>query len=67
MSKDVPDNSVVVGNPARIIGTYDAYVEKIKKQMETLPVWNTPYSNKTQEEKEQMKSALLESGYGFDM
>lgn len=67
VSKDVPDNSVVVGNPARIIGTYDAYVEKIKKQMETLPVWNTPYSNKTQEEKEQMKSALLESGYGFDM
>lgn len=67
VTKDIPDNSVVVGNPARIIGTYDAYVEKTKKQMETLPVWNTPYSKKTQEEKEQMRSALLESGYGFDV
>ena len=67
IARDIPDNSVVVGNPAKIIGTYDAYVEKTKAQMASLPVWNTPFSNKTEEEKHQMRTALLESGFGFDV
>lgn len=67
VSKDIPDNSVVVGNPARVICTYDAYVEKTKCQFETLPKWDTHYSQKTEEEKQQMKAALSKSGYGFDM
>lgn len=66
VTKDIPDNCVVVGNPARIISTYDAYVEKTKKQLETLPVWNTHYSKKTMTEKEEMRNTLAESGYGFD-
>ena len=28
ISKDVPDNSVVVGNPQRMVGTYDNFVAK---------------------------------------
>lgn len=63
---DIPSNSVAVGNPARVIGTYDDYVEKTKKQFEASPVWDTFYSKKTDEEKQQMKEMLLESGYGFD-
>ncbi len=30
VSKDIPDNSVVVGNPMRIICTYDDYMKKQK-------------------------------------
>ena len=67
VTKDIPDNSVAVGNPARVVGTYDAYVEKAKKQIETLPIWDMHYSKKTDEEKQQMKTALFESGYGFDI
>ncbi len=67
VTKDIPDNSVVVGNPARVIGTYDAYVEKTKKQFESLPKWDTYYTKKTDIEKKQMKEALFESGYGFDV
>jgi len=67
VTKDIPDNSVAVGNPARVIGTYDDYVEKSKKQLETLPTWDTHYSKKTNEEKQHMKDTLLESGYGFDI
>lgn len=67
VTKDITDNSLAVGNPAKIIGTYDDYVEKTKKQAETLPVWNTHYSNKTLEEKQQIKATLLDSGYGFDI
>ena len=67
VTKDIPDNSVVAGNPARVIGTYDAYADKLKKQLEVLPKWNTFYKYKSDEEKHQMQEALLESGYGFDL
>lgn len=32
VSKDIPDNSVAVGNPARVIKTADEYFEKLKKE-----------------------------------
>lgn len=32
VSKDIPDNSVAVGVPARVIKTADEYLEKIKSQ-----------------------------------
>lgn len=67
VTKDIPDNSVAVGNPAKTIGTYDAYADKCRKQLEAMPAWTTHYSQKTDEEKRQMREALAESGYGFDI
>ncbi|MCR5376617.1 MAG: acyltransferase [Lachnospiraceae bacterium] len=32
VNKDIPDNSVAVGIPARVIGTFDAFMEKRKKE-----------------------------------
>lgn len=32
VTKDIPDNSLVVGVPARVIKTADEYLEKIKKE-----------------------------------
>ena len=32
VTKDVPENSVVVGNPARVIGTFDEFLEKRKQK-----------------------------------
>lgn len=32
VTKDIPDNSVVAGVPAKVIGIFDDYVEKIKVQ-----------------------------------
>lgn len=32
ISKDIPDNSVVVGNPCRIISSYNDFIEKNKYQ-----------------------------------
>ena len=32
VTRDVPENSVVVGNPARVIGTFDEFLEKRKQK-----------------------------------
>ena len=67
VTKDVPDNSVVVGNPGRIIGSYEDFVRKTESQMETAPVWNTHFLQKTPEEKQDMRTRLLETPIGFDI
>lgn len=36
VTKDIPDNSVVAGNPARIIESFDKYLEKRKMKDEKL-------------------------------
>jgi len=36
VTKDVPENSVVVGNPAKVISTFDEYLEKRKKKEQIL-------------------------------
>lgn len=36
--KDVPENSVAVGNPMRIISTYEQSLEKNEEKMKTVPV-----------------------------
>lgn len=39
VTRDIPDNSVAAGNPARVIGNYDEYMKKHKKQMETARIF----------------------------
>lgn len=34
VTKDIPDDSVAVGNPARVIGTCSAFLEKHRKRMQ---------------------------------
>lgn len=63
VAKDIPDNSVVVGNPMRVICTYDEYTEKNKKLMQEYPVFDMYPSNLMNCEKE--KGLLIERGYGY--
>jgi maltose O-acetyltransferase len=66
VTHDIPDNSVAVGSPARVIMTYDEYIEKNRRAMETAPVYHTHYSEKTPEEIAQMKADLMGGGIGYD-
>lgn len=66
VTKNVPDNSVAAGNPIRIISSYDAFVEKHRRSLQCRPVYNTLWTEKTSEEKQQMKTDL-ECGIGYDL
>ena len=48
ITKDIPDNSVVAGVPARVIETFDNYLEKRKniKYLDTNSAWEKFYNEK---------------------
>lgn len=66
VTRDIPDNSLAAGNPARVIGTYDDFLEKHRSQMQTRPVYRTNWREKTSEEKARMRSELSD-GIGYDL
>lgn len=65
VSQDIPDNTVAAGNPAKVIETYDSFVEKHRAQMQYRPVYQTLWSKKSWAEKEQMRMDLAD-GIGYD-
>lgn len=67
VSKDVPDNVVIVGNPYRIVCTYDEYMEKNKKKMEEYPVSNIVFFDKTEDEWSKLIKEVKRCGGGFDL
>lgn len=66
VTRDIPDNSVAAGNPARVIGSYDAFLEKHAAQMQERPVYHTLWTDMTWEEKKQMRREL-DDGVGYDL
>lgn len=67
MNRCIPDNSVVVGNPGRVIGTTSDYLEKNRELMESAQIYNTYWAEKTLEEKEKMRADLHDGVIGFDI
>ena len=60
ISKNIPDDVVAVGNPIRIIGTYDAYMEKCREWIRIKPCFKEEILN---EEKERMKQEIEDWGF----
>lgn len=67
VTKDIPSDSLVVGNPARVIKTVTEYIEKNKNHMTSNNVWDTHYSKKSMEEKLAMKRILSDGEIGYDL
>ncbi|MBR5897308.1 MAG: acyltransferase [Lachnospiraceae bacterium] len=61
VAKNIPDNSVAVGNPAKVICTCDEYILKHKKAIEEHPenvYWNTYRADMTEEERIKFNSDI---------
>lgn len=44
VSRDIPDNSVAVGSPARVISTLEEYLAREKARMESAPCYGEEYT-----------------------
>ncbi len=68
VAKDVPDNVVIAGNPWRILCTFDEYIERNRVAMQSKPVFNKIFTEKTKEDWDQMIAILkANGGAGFDL
>ena len=65
VTKDVPDNSIYAGNPAKFIGTTEKYINKERSSMHAKNTFNTSYTlanNLTPEMKTKMKESIEDFG-----
>lgn len=68
VASDIPDNSVAIGCPAKIISSYESYIQKNKKMIQDgAPVYHTYSDDKTQEEIRKIQDDLGNGGIGFDV
>lgn len=67
VSKDVPDNVVIVGNPYRIIDSYDNYINKNKNNMKSGPVSDTVFYEKTEDDWDELIEKLRKKRIGYDL
>ena len=60
VSKDIPSHSVAVGNPAKVIMTYEQYKEKNEHLYDNSPIYDESWQSKkmNSSQKEQMKQSL---------
>ena len=67
VSRSIPTNSIAVGNPARVVGSYSDFIEKNRMLMQTRPVWDEAWTVRggiTEEQKTIMWEKLAD-GIGF--
>lgn len=68
VTKDIPSNSLATGIPARVISSFEEYMEKEKKLMENTVVFDETYTvsyGVSNKKKEEMKERLKNNKIGF--
>lgn len=65
VASDIPLNSVVVGNPAKVICTYESFIQKNIELMKSGKGYDTHYSQKSSEDIEKVQDDLMDGGIGF--
>ena len=64
--KDIPDNSVYAGNPAKYICSYNEYITKVKEQFDSLPKFGEEYTlrkNVSKTKQEEMNKVIDRFGF----
>lgn len=66
VSRSIPNNSVAVGIPAKVICSFDEYIRKRKEEMKLRPCYSSDYTiGRITEEKKKQMIDDLDSGIGF--
>ena len=65
VAKDIPDNSVVIGNPCKIICTCDEYINRSRKNMENEIVTEKTLEELMKPENEKIRAVLVREKRGF--
>lgn len=65
VTKDIPDNSVVIGVPAKVIGSCDAFIKRNEMLLKQSPKYDTYWTKKSIEEKKKMQKELS-NRLGYD-
>lgn len=65
VTHDIPSDSVAVGNPCEVICSINEFKAKHERGLKEKPVFDTHYSEKTNQEKEKEKEVLKDS-FGYD-
>ena len=60
VTKDIPENSLVVGNPAKVIGKVSEYIEKHKKNMEKIGNFSEEYTFRSKKFDELKRKEIIE-------
>ena len=67
VSRNVPDNSICAGNPAKVIGSYDDFKSKNEELFHHSLVQHTQVKEKSDNEKQQMVEYLKDNRFAFDL
>ena len=65
VAKDIPDNSVVVGNPCRVVCTCDEYIARQKDKMTKTVVVDKTLEQLLLEENQEERSKLIKNKIGY--
>lgn len=68
VTKNIPSNSLAVGVPAKVISSFEEYIEKEKNLMKNTVVFDETYTvhfGVSNEKKEEMKEKLKNKKIGF--
>jgi maltose O-acetyltransferase len=68
VTKNIPDNSLAIGNPAKVVCSYDEYMSRQKDKMKSAYIYSkdfTIYGNVTTNKKDKMKQELGTENTGF--
>ncbi|MFE4036137.1 acyltransferase [Priestia sp. YIM B13489] len=67
VSRDIPDNSVAVGNPAEVVAKTQEFVDKNENLMKNRPVWDFDWTihRGISNEKRKIMREKLKDGIGF--
>ena len=65
VARDIPDNSVVIGNPCKVICSFDDYIAKQREKMKNFPVVEHMGMDLNQETLKEERERLIIATGGF--